>query len=234
MQRLEQKFLIPIQYKKSLQQDLLIFCKPDPYHVEGIDNWISSYYFDTPAKSAYVQKLMKASYRYKVRFRFYSNSQYLHTQPIGKFEWKAKSAGETTKEFWRVSWDFTRDLIEGKVPLTNSETEKKVVEILKADHLFPSITVKYKRESYFSNVDTKIRFTFDQNLIVSNVGSNFEYLFLPKNLAVFEIKSEWGNLWPTWLINILTKYQLERVAFSKYSEATSCLINNSQLVNAWI
>jgi hypothetical protein len=89
------------------------------------------------------------------------------------------------------------------------------------DHLSPTILITYEREPFFYKFDKNLRITFDKNLrflSFPEFDDLFEEEYLQKalkNNVVLEIKFTCS--FPSWMQNILTRYNLQRRPVSKYT-----------------
>jgi len=90
--------------------------------------------------------------------------------------------------------------------------------------LEPKVLVVYDREPFECKFGSKLRITFDKNLR-SRAVDNFVHLYDDDNLRdvyrsefIFEVK--FFQVLPQWIDRVLEKYDLTRLAVSKY---TSCI-----------
>ena len=87
--------------------------------------------------------------------------------------------------------------------------------------LRPTILIIYDREAYFSKFDPTLRITFDKNLrsilspMKKDVYSNRHAKYAMPGVFILEVKFVQGL--PSWMTNIIQKYELNRRAISKYT-----------------
>lgn len=147
---------------------------------------VYSIYFDTNNYELALQSLVGQSNRYKLRYRFYSNSE-LDLEDFsnfkkfnGSFEIKIKKGIYNDKIITKLK--YSEDL--------NSLAEKLYNDNLSINkNLVPKILIGYKR-NYFQSSVNPVRLTIDSNISVFKLDYNKKFNLIEKNfnLQILEIK----------------------------------------------
>lgn len=226
MERLEFKYLVPIENMDKLRNALMPFLERDAHTQSQRDDYtVHSIYFDTLTLDYYYEKESGIQHRRKIRVRGYDTGS--DTAPIF-LEIKRKNNMSISKnrapaEFRNLRQLFATGNIEQYVP--NSGTAKEDANRF-FYHVFrhslrPTVLVNYDREAFFQKFDDSVRITFDKNLR-SIAYPKLEDLYKEENVKysmpgffVLEVKFFKGI--PSWCKRILEEFQLERTAVSKYT-----------------
>ena len=88
--------------------------------------------------------------------------------------------------------------------------------------LYKAAFISYDRQAYFSELDSSLRVTFDENILYRNSCVNFTSgvwgdKLIQSGRSLLEIKTA-GAL-PLWLVRALYENGVERCSFSKYGSA---------------
>lgn len=229
MQRLEYKYLVPIEYLSRLRERIAPFVEVDPYTRAANRNPYSvrSIYWDTLTLNFYHDKHAGLKDRIKLRMRAYDadekNSKVF-------LEIKQKRDAFLTKH--RVSCSYAeleryyeQGLSDGAAMMAKFSPEdlcefKRFFFYIRKLNLHPIILVVFEREAYLHRFNRNLRITFDLNLRSAPFpgmhlfrGENLK-LSLP-NHFILEIKF-FGAL-PQWMPPLIQEFRMHRLAFSKYT-----------------
>ena len=92
--------------------------------------------------------------------------------------------------------------------------------------------IGYNRHSYRGIEDPKVRVTIDREVVYRNydldltAGRHGEPL-IEENQVILEIKVNGDQ--PDWMVEILNRYQVEEISFSKYGRAYSKTLEASEV-----
>ena len=102
--------------------------------------------------------------------------------------------------------------------IETSGLASKISWFKKRNSLKPKLFISYQRKALVSQRDKKFRVTFDYNIAT---GKLEDFNKIPVRLkkvyphsVVLELK--FNNILPNWFHKIIQKYQLQRLAYSKY------------------
>jgi len=215
--RHELKYFISFTSHTILSELFRGTMSPDPNGDENNEYWIRSLYFDSIENDDFYDKEIGVKTRKKIRMRIYDvNQQWV------KLEIKNKDEQYMLKETASLNRDEARALIAGdREFLLNQDnrTLNKVYYFMTRDIYRPVVIVDYEREAYVGSVQD-IRITFDKNIRASmvdfdmfNPHLNMEPVFEYPTMVV-EVK--FNRFMPGWLKDILSAFQSERYAISKY------------------
>ena len=93
--------------------------------------------------------------------------------------------------------------------------------------MLPVVLIAYEREAFYSQFDSTLRLTFDKNVrsrLYPALGSLYQdrdAKFIMPDHFVFEVKFYDGCL-PRWVSSVLTRFDLERLAVSKFGMGIDC------------
>ncbi len=236
--RFEFKYLMPIQTADKIIPSLLEHMQWDPYVVNTGKEYynVNSLYYDSAGFGCYYEKIAGVSARSKFRLRFYNK---LEEGSKIFIEIKRKRDNIIIKDRIVENLDETFNILNtNEYPnyLKNLDKNKKSVleEFLWAKNyasLRPQLMVSYFRKPLMSKYDDRFRVTFDYNIktykadwLNRPVGPAKDVL--TDNL-VLELK--YNNFLPLWFYDIIEKYRLFRVPYSKY--CTSLEKIHTNLVN---
>lgn len=222
-QRFEFKYYLPKNKADKLIPALLNYMEWDPFVLAtGRDFYqVNSLYFDSSDFGCFWDKESGISNRKKLRFRFYNQRK--EDTPIF-LEIKRKRDALTIKD--RINLDFD--------DCTNGNLDNNLKKLLRArpddkflreliwfkgrNSLKPKLFVTYNRKALVSKRDKRFRITFDYNIQTQLCDSITSECTRLKNVfpdgVVLELK--YNNVLPQWFHRIIQKYQLQRLAYSKY------------------
>lgn len=221
--RIETKYIIREEIFPSLLKDLSHYMREDEYPTSTISN----IYFDTPDFQVIKDALAKKHHREKIRMRSYLAHPTADSQAF--LEVKQKDAYGVGHKFRLVA---TPERIEQLISEGISDAHLTDQHFLEEIHtlreryknLSPRIYIYYDRYSLKQKkgLEDKVRITFDHNLkyrdtkVCLTSGTEGEALLAPGEM-VMEIKAAAEK--PAWLQEILDRYGLVRMKFSKYTAA---------------
>ena len=209
--------------------------KPDPFASKHLDNTyrVTSLYFDSAALKDYYDKEGGFLARKKIRARIYE--PYLKDSNIVWLEIKQKNDVSINKKRVELTLDEWKLIEKGeynKLLNQKAERNKQDREILEhilfhmiGDGMTPRTITTYDRQPLIYNHVEGLRVTFDKNFDTCSRNdlcyTQRRVEVLPKHEVIMELK--FGTLLPLWLKDIVTKFELKRIAYSKYTHATEAL-----------
>ncbi|MDP2586444.1 MAG: polyphosphate polymerase domain-containing protein [Candidatus Komeilibacteria bacterium] len=223
-QRFEFKYYLPETKADKIIPALLNYMDWDPHTLGyGQDYYqVNSLYYDSPDYGCFWDKESGISDRKKLRFRYYSND--LAPDSPVFLEIKRKNDALVIKDRLQLKFaDCLNSRLDNYLTALNSSVEtaglaSEISWFKKRNCLKPKLFVSYQRKALISKRDKKFRVTFDYN-ITTGLLENFNQV--PRQLkkvfprtVVLELK--FNNIMPGWFHKIIQKYQLQRLAYSKY------------------
>jgi len=228
--RREFKYLVPNELLTPIRNVLKPFISLDDFAMQRDkkEYTVRSIYYDTKSMQYYLEKIEGYKIRKKIRIRGYNN---LLGEKVVFLEIKRKYENFNMKNRSPVLYGDLEELfatgnIEDLV-LSNKISDKRTIDgkrffyNMNSNSLMPTVLVVYDREAFFGKLDRSIRITFDKNLRSMGFPKlkdlYREDVLVPTepNHFVLELKFNLG--FPEWLQNIVSCFNLNRVAFSKYS-----------------
>ena len=226
--RLEYKYLISDSILNQFRNDLLPFLEYDKHLNNGKrDYTVRSIYFDNRKLEYYYDKIEGIKTRKKLRIRGYN---FVEGNNLIFLEIKKKCENYVYKNRTPLMFENLNQLFK------TGDVEKFVSDQYRTDesvndgkrflyHLInkslrPVILVIYDREAYTCKFDGRLRITFDMNLryqpfpTMEDLYSDEHLHKVLVNKTIIEIKFNRNK--PTWLQNIINKYELSRQSLSKY------------------
>ncbi len=229
-QRYEFKYFLPKSKADKIIPALLSYMEWDPYiKGSGRDYYpVLSLYFDSPDFGCFWDKESGIADRKKLRFRFYQ--QEVEGAPIF-LEIKRKKDALIIKDRIKIEpADCDGNKLDDKLrTLFSADPDndflRELIWFKRRNVLRPKIFVSYNRKALVGKIDKKFRVTFDYD-IKAAVSKSINYDGRLREIypdgVVLEVK--YNNVLPFWFQEIIQKYQLERLAFSKYCNAVRRLV----------
>jgi len=229
-ERLELKYLLDEVTSEKVRRAILPFCAPDPHNGRsGRGYWISTLYFDSPRLTFFRANERADGDRFKLRARIYDEAGDVH------LEIKRKRGDVVKKErviVERAEWvDATRGFGRPRYEGTSQERVLASFAQLMAQYgAEPQLVVDYEREAYASPRGEYARVSFDRKIrYFSTREACFESerrwqraLALGEGArsaaVLLELKCE--TQVPPFMVDVIRRYELNRVGLSKYSRAT--------------
>lgn len=224
-QRFEFKYPMHKPTADKIIPALLKHMKWDPFVAKNEDKfyYVTSLYFDNSGYGCFFEKESGEKFRKKFRLRIYDNEITPETKMF--VEIKRKNNALVLKDRVILPARRAREIIVDNRSVDNfREFGEGDAEVLREflwtknyNCLTPKLLVSYKRKPLVSKYDEEARVTFDYDIKAKTTkwfdGERGFREVLP-NALILEIK--YNNVLPYWLHEIIQKYGLERVAFSKY------------------
>lgn len=219
--RHELKFLVSEPSAKLLKSLLGTVLHRDPHYPDG-EYSICSLYFDDADFSAYTEKTDGDQNREKFRIRLYNcDDSYI------VLEKKYKKNDLVNKDSFILNKNDVYSIWEGRDVLSENTLAKEFHAKRISCGLRPVINVKYDRTAFvFPAENTRI--TVDENIRFSRSSASLlepkaPFIPLPSEFkTVVEVKFD--NVFPSFLVPILSSVSAERTAFSKYAMAIESAI----------
>lgn len=216
--RIEKKYLVSEEEKKSLLPLLYQHMILDPYCENGNTYRIQNIYFDTEQNDLVIRSIAKPDYKEKFRVRKYDGNDYVF------IEIKKKSLGIVGKRRIKVSISEMNDFINyGKKPVRTTYIDKEIIDemdyFLSRYHLQPQAYISYERLGFFDRHNPEFRLTFDNQIHAKRNNfkwdeDDFEENLLKDGFYIMEIKSVTN--FPMWLVKALSELKIYPQSFSKY------------------
>lgn len=227
--RLEVKYWVDRTTRTALTRDLLAFMRPDTHSSNEEGYLVRSLYYDTHDYMAYHEKMSGAALRHKLRSRAYGANP--RDSTLVRFEVKSRYLTyifKTTVDIPRADYDEVDFLLKrGLLPparlMNDAHVSKEFFRLLRQYNMLPKVLIQYRRQAFERmEIGRRVRANFDDELYAS---SNLDLLGPLKgarrlqqyNRAIFEIKVD-GHL-PYWMHQLISKYNLQSQAISKYCYA---------------
>jgi SPX domain protein involved in polyphosphate accumulation len=221
--RYELKYRIPEAMAEKVKGFVTSYIGPDPYTKRWPNGQypICSMYFDSIQFDLFRETVLDKANRFKLRIRGYDDEP---NSPVF-FEIKRKLNGIIYKSRAKAGKDQIAEILKGHF-LPPQATEKDRATLKQFVHYThclmarPIVSVKYKREAFEGETETRARITFDRELqyccmdrpIFKMNGNGWKKL--PINFVVLEIK--FTNQFPAWLVELTRMFDLNRQSMSKY------------------
>jgi hypothetical protein len=226
--RLEVKYWVDRTTRTALTRDLLAFMRPDAHAGEEGSYLVRSLYYDTADYMAYHEKLSGAAVRHKLRARAYGEKP--SESSLVRFEVKSRYLSYIYKttvdvpraDYGEVEFALRRRLLPPARLMNDARISKEFFRLQRQYNMAPKILVQYRRQAFERVETSRVRANFDDELLGSG---NLDLLgplkgarrLLQYGRAIFEIKVD-GHL-PSWLHQLIAKYNLQSQAISKYCYA---------------
>jgi len=237
--RLEYKYLAPLNLLPKIRAEVLIYMNYDPY-AEIRPNkayTVRSIYLDTTDLLCYQEKYEGYKVRNKYRIRVYNERK---EDSLVFLEIKRKNENYISKDRARLYLKDLHSLLQTKKAeayllrrtngISELEQANKFLFHYYSKQLLPSSLVVYEREAFMGKFGYELRITFDKNLRGS-MKPAFSDFYNEQNLKAafpdfFILEIKFHQTFPAWIPQMITKYNLQRISVSKY---TNCIdINKKQ------
>ena len=224
--RLEVKYLVDRSKRTALERDLRALMRPDPYADPDGTYPVRSLYFDTPDYLAYSEKLAGGAIRHKLRARVYGDPARAENV---RLEVKSRYLNFITKLAFFVSRSGYADLWSHLARRTTPHDfvashpgAREFFRLQRFYNMEPKVIVEYRRQAFERRELSRTRVNFDDLLRASRdldlLGplSGARSILRPGH-AIFEIKVD--GVMPFWLHTLISKYDRQNEALSKYCYA---------------
>ncbi len=223
--RVESKYIVPFQYLNALITDLGPFVYSDPHYPKNSKYTVRSVYLDTPDFSFHKMRLARHPNGLRIRLRSYSTDKKCSEILKCQLDIKAKRA-RSFKEIKPISAEFyhllTKNVFVDQSNVSN-QYDLEVFQQIRALGVTPVSVVEYDRNGYFNLHDQSIRVTLDSNIYCSKPTGIIKFPMFKNYSCLLEIKNSNGEAWPFWIKNLIEKYNLEKINFSKQKWAMNLL-----------
>jgi len=228
--RFEYKYLVSNSLLGELRKELSPYMELDDFakkHENG-EYTVRSIYYDSPQFTCYKEKLDGLQIRNKYRIRGYDK---LSKESVTFLEIKHKNTNCISKSRAPLYYtNVSKSLNSGRIDdfvlsFSGNGVEKKDAQkflyYYYLKNLCPAVLVIYDREAFVGKFNPSLRLTFDKNLR-SVMYPDLNQLYNEDtakptmvNNFIFEVKF-FGTL-PAWVRSLITKFNLNRRALSKYT-----------------
>lgn len=216
MYRHELKYYIHQFDKEKLQLELSQIMDVDRNQSDNGYS-VSSLYFDTLYNRFFDENEAGVNERKKIRIRKYNDDN-----NVLKIEIKSKKDSLCLKESNIISLETTKKMLNLPYDDINDYSNPTLSRVLLANRLLsirPAVIIDYDRYALIHKTGN-VRITFDSN-IKGNMYIN-KFLdndhtginILNDDYSILEVK--YDDILPNYISNILDKYNLNQIAFSKY------------------
>lgn len=249
-ERREFKYLLPQHLVPFVRAAAKSVCRLDGYAGPNGLYTIRSLYFDTRGLSLFWANESETADRFKVRARSYPSAG--AAGPVF-FEVKQRSLDVVSKARGMVSPSLWQTLLREPGAFLSSEIGRKYrpaverfITLVNTYHLEPLMLVEYDREAYFSELEEYARLTFDYNircqppqgLTLEADPKAWKQVGHPARLRTPDARTlvelKFAGPPPRWMVDMVTRLELERYSFSKYCYSVSEQFTMPELrVPAW-
>ncbi len=234
LERYELKYTIPIDMVDDISDFISAYCTLDKFSELSEDEYyeVNSLYFDSPEYTFLKNRIESVQNRFNMRIRSYGTGE----NPPYFYEIKQKT-GDISKKF-RSQINGELDQIKSHSALISdslTEDDRKNLELFIQLHegynATPKVLTSYRRKAYISDYDLYARVTFDKELSYTRENKivvtpprhrmnyyDHEEIFDDGCNVVLELKCLKSYV-PHWMLDLITKFDLKRVGFSKYANS---------------
>jgi hypothetical protein len=231
--RLELKYTIPFSMVDEISRFVEPYCSLDAYSEKSPDLYytINSLYFDTPDYLFLRWRAREADNRFNMRVRTYGESPVLPWF----LEIKHKRGDILNKYRARVHREDLELLLNSPELLRDGAKDGKEEQnrlifyrLFQTYNASPKVLIQYKRKAYISDCEEYSRVTFDIQLrslwqtgydplphAAAMVPCDAQTLYDPGASVILELKC-YTSFVPSWMIDLIRAFQLQRRGFSKY------------------
>lgn len=216
-QRFETKYLLNKEQKEAMYEAMKPYMEADSYGNSTIRN----IYFDKPDFRLIRNSLEKPVYKEKLRLRSYKQ---VTADDKTFIELKKKFKGIVYKRRIEAPENEAMSyLCEGKELKEASQISREIDYFLEFyGDIEPKVFISYDRCAYFDKENPDFRMTFDENILwrtedLSLTKGIYGRPILKDGEALLEVKV--SDAFPLWLTEVLSKFKIYKVSFSKYGNA---------------
>ena len=225
--RYELKYLVDYNTYAALLEALKPYVSTDINGDKDGYYTISSIYYDTHDNLFHQEKMLKESFRQKLRLRTYNK---IGLNDDAFLEIKKKHKRVVNKRRTVIKLKDAYDFLDSKEDIShtssfqvsNQQILKEIAFLKNFYQLKPTMVLCYERQAFQAIDDSDIRITFDKNLRRRQYNFRLENgsdgeIFLDPDLFVLEVKLNCRV--PLWLSRILNEFTCRMQGFSKYSNS---------------
>lgn len=226
--RLEIKYIVDRTTRTALSRDLRAFMRPDAHAGDDGGYTVRSLYFDTPDYMSYHDKMAGTAVRHKLRARAYGEQP--SETPNVRLEVKSRYLNYIKKitvdldsdEYCDIQDCWQRRRLPPGFFKRHSDASHEFFRLQRQLNMEPVILIQYRREAFERREINRVRVNFDDELVATRNTDLLGPLrgarrLLQHGHAIFEIKVD--NTLPYWLHTLISKYNLQNEAVSKYCYA---------------
>jgi hypothetical protein len=228
LQRFELKYIVSEATALAVRQFVRCYLKPDEFAAQSADYSypVHSTYLDSPDLATYHAVQSGEKNRFKLRIRYYSDSD-----KAVFFEIKRRTNECISKMRAKVHREAVLPLLSGRPPQMKHLVEpsgkqffalQEFCRLMHALHAAPVSHVAYKREAWMSSLDNSFRVTFDRQVqceaeFGAALTTQFGEAVQPfENKVILELK--FTNRLPGWCSEMIRALGLVRGGAPKYAQ----------------
>ncbi len=211
--RYEKKYVMDEKTYIAFRKELEAYMLEDQYGLHTIRN----IYYDTECDELIRTSIEGPKYKEKFRIRCYGKPTY---DSMCFFEIKKKYKGLVNKRRVAIPMEEAEAfLIDGVQPSNPNQIFHEIEYFFDHYEIIPKRYIAYDRVALYGIEDPDFRVTFDKNIrsrttnLTLYVDDDNEFL-LHEGERLMEVKI--ADAMPLWFTQLLSKYQLYSVSFSKY------------------
>ena len=210
--RYELKYLLSKEQFESIISLIENHMQRDKY----FDVSIRNIFYDTSNYYLIRNSLEKPEYKEKIRLRSYKT---VKPDDDVFVEIKKKHKQRVYKRREIMSYEKARLFFDKKIAPNDLQITKEIAYSLNYyQDLKPVIFLAYNRLAYTSKDDTKLRITFDRNIIWRDYDLDltkeiYGNLLIPTDVVLMEVKTNLGL--PRWLLDFFGENKIYKQSFSK-------------------
>jgi SPX domain protein involved in polyphosphate accumulation len=220
--RYEKKFIISDEIYHKIKPELEEYMELDRYSRNGDFYTICNIYYDTKDNEIVRKSIERPVYKEKLRLRSYGVAG---DQDKVYLEIKKKFKGCVNKRRTAITLAEAYRYLETKQkPELSSMMNKQILDeidffVQRYPTLQPALFLSYERNAMFGIENQNFRITFDNNILTRRYDLGLHYgiygePLIPKGQWIMEVKIDQAA--PLWFAELLSKYKIYPVSFSKY------------------
>lgn len=227
-QRFELKYLVSEETARAVRQFVRCYLKPDDFAATCADNAypVHSLYLDSPELETYQAVQSGEKNRFKLRIRYYSN-----TDKAVHFEIKRRTNEIISKVRATVRREFVAPLLAGAPPQLRHLAKpdgrqfaalQEFCRMMHRIQATPRSHVAYTREAWMSPVNNSMRVTFDRGVQCEPEFSGSLATDLDGSVKPFDqqvvLELKFVDRMPHWCIEMIRAFGLVRGGAPKYAQ----------------
>ena len=232
-QRFELKYLVNENTARAVRQFVRCYLKPDEFAATMPDNAypVHSLYLDSPDLATYQAVQCGEKNRFKLRIRYYSDSD-----KVVHFEIKRRTNDIISKSRASVRREFVQPLLSGTPPQLKhlaKPSAKQLVALQEFCRLMhklqatPKSHVAYQREAWMSPVNNSMRVTFDRAVQCEPEFGASLTTALGEAVKPFDdrvvLELKFVDRLPNWCVEMIRSFGLVRGGAPKYAQGVYLL-----------
>lgn len=231
--RYEEKYIITDEIYRLIKPQLEEYMEIDEHSRNGNFYTICNIYYDTPDNEIIRKSIERPTYKEKLRLRSYG---VVKPTDMVYLEIKKKYDGCVYKRRTSLALEEAYQYLETmQKPVAINQMNEQILNeidfiIRKYHNLQPMLYLSYDRNAVFGMEDSSFRITFDTNIRTRRYDIRLDKgiygdLLLPEGQWVMEVKMK--AVVPLWFAELLSKYKIYPVSFSKYGMEYQKKMQNS-------